>query len=102
MQELAGVFDNGLAIGLIVAGAMFLYFKFWPWYVKRQETRDAEENRRHREYLDSFERNNRITENFTDAVKAVNMTMQSTAQLISAQTDRMDDYHEEIMRELRS
>ncbi len=102
MTEIFQLFtSNGLAFGLVVLGALFAYFKFWPWWVKRMESKDAEEVRRHNQYLVSIERSNQLVEKFTNAILAVNMTMQATAQLISDQTNKMDEHHEEVMRELR-
>jgi len=102
----------GLAVALIIIGVLFGIFKVWPWWTKRVEAADAEEQRRyeekqreeikrHDQYLASQNRSNDLVEKFTIAIQAVNSTMNSVAQLISTQTDRMDDYHKQVMDEIR-
>ncbi len=91
----------GLAVFLVIIVAWFAIFKYWPWYTTRLANRDAEEQRRHDQYLATQDRANDLVEKFTVAIQAVNTTMNSVAQLISTQTDRMDDYHREVMAEIR-
>lgn len=94
--DLATVISTyGLAVFLIVIIALFVVFKWWPWYVKRTESRDADENRRHSEYMN-------VIADFSKAMQAVNVTMSTSSQMIAAMTDRMDDNHKEILYELRS
>jgi hypothetical protein len=92
---------SGLALVLVVFGMIFFAGRIWPWYTKRQERLDQEQNKRHNQYLASIERENVLVEKFADALRAINMTMQATAQLISDQTDTIDKHHAEVMRELR-
>lgn len=102
MPDFSTIFtSNGVAIGLIIVGCMFFYFKLWPWYVTRQAARDTEETRRHDQYLATLERSNNLTEKFTDALNALSVVSNGTAQVIATLVDRVDEHHTEVMQELR-
>ncbi len=99
--DFATIFQDGIAPGLIIFGALFFYFKGWPWYTHRQAAKDSEENRRHDQYIATQNRTNELIEQFTTAINGINITINGIGQVISEQTNRMDDYHEQVMEKLK-
>ncbi len=108
MPDIGTIFKDGIAPGLIIFGVLFFYFKFWPWYTARMAAKDAEENRRHNQFIATQVEANRIQaetnhliERFTVAVNGMIAATHGIGQLVSTQTDKMDDYHDQVMSELR-
>jgi hypothetical protein len=90
-----------IPIFIVLAALWFIKRDLWPWYTKRMAEKDIEENRRHDQFLQTPRDTNRLTEQFTTAINAINSTINGLGQIISNQTDKMDDYHREVMDELR-
>lgn len=101
MPDLGTIFKDGIAPGLIIFGVMFFYFKGWPWYTGRQAAKDAEENRRHDQYISTQRETNKLIEQFTVAINGINAAINGLGQLVSEQTNKMDDYHDQVMSEFR-
>lgn len=103
----------GFPIFLVLGALWFVKRDVWPWWTarqaaidqanaERQDAHDEEENSRHDRYMAAQEEHNDLIREFTTAINGINATMNGVGQLVSAQTNKIDDYHNEIMRELRA
>lgn len=103
-MDFTKLFDNGLAIGIIVVIALFLYFKYWPWYVgrmaaqdkyqlEREQKQDAERSERHNEYM----LNQR---NQTEALNRLGDITEQFALTLTRLDDKMSSNHAELLARL--
>ena len=54
----------GLAVALVIIGALFVIFKVWPWFVEDQRRRREAEQARHNDYINTYRNVQDLEEQF--------------------------------------
>lgn len=85
----------GFPITLIGAVLWFFVAKFWPWYISRAEANDAEQAKRHQNYLDEMARTREV---FTHAIA----TLDALITKLDANRLAEKDEHLAMMLEIRA
>ena len=85
----------GFPITLIGAMLWFFVAKFWPWYIARAEDNDAEQAKRHQNYLNEMAQTREV---FTHVIQ----TLDALISKLDANRSAEKEEHGLMLRELKA
>lgn len=88
----------GLAVALVLIGALFVIFKVWPWFVEDQKRRRETEAARHKDYIDTYKQSTASTDLLTKVLIEFSTLVKSQH---DQQKETAEDNHKEVVGILR-
>ena len=89
----------GLAVALVIIGALFVIFKVWPWFIEDQKRRCEAEQARHADYISTYRKSTESTDLLTKVLIEFSTLVKAQH---DQQKDQADNNHNEVVGILRN